>query len=151
MDPLTAVGLASNIIQFVQFGSNLVYGSLDLYKSADGTSSVNAELQFLTEDLTGICSKLSRPRNLMEERLLPKAELDLVKLARSCESLGSQFLTVLEGLKVKGQNRRWESIRQALKTQWKAKDIDRYRMRLDTYRAEIGSHLLTMLRYHLMN
>ena len=150
MDPLSAVSLAGNIIQFVEFGSSLVHGSLDLYSSTDGASSVNSELELLAEDLMGICTKLIRPRKLMEERQLPKAELDLLRLSRSCITLGSQFVAVLEGLNVKGQNRKWESVRQALKTQWKVKDVDRYQQRLDSYRAEIAVHLLSMLRYCLV-
>ena len=150
MDPLSAVSLAGNIIQFVEFGSNLVCGSVNIYKSADGTTSVNSELELITEDLTGLCSKLIRPRNPAEEPALPKAELDLLKLSRLCVKLGREFLEMLESLKVNGRNRRWDSVRQALKTQWKAKDIEEYRQRLDNFRSEIACHLLSILRYYFI-
>lgn len=149
MDPLSAVSLAGNIIQFVEFGSNLVRGSIDIYKSADGATSINSELELITEDLTGLCSKLIRPRNNKEERTLPKAEFDLLELSRSCVALGRQFLEMLESLKVNGRNRKWDSVRQALKTQWKAKDIEQYRQRLDSFRSEIACHLISILRYYL--
>ncbi|KAL8794285.1 MAG: hypothetical protein Q9195_003111 [Heterodermia aff. obscurata] len=145
MDPLTAVNLAGNIIQFVEFGSNLVCGSLDIYKSANGATSINSELELITEDLTGLCSKLVRPFNLVDEHLLPKIELDLLKLSRSCGTLGENFQQMLESLKVKGRNRKWDSVRQALKTQWKAKDIEQYQRRLANFRSEIACHLLTIL------
>ena len=150
MDPLSAVSLAGNIIQFVEFGSNLVCGSLEIYKFADGATSMNSELELITEDLTELCSKLVRPVNFGDERLLPKAELDLLKLSRSCGALGRQFQEMLRSLKVKGRNRKWDSVRQALKSQWKAKDIKQYQERLDNFRSEIACHLLSILRYYLI-
>ena len=150
MDPLSAASLAGNIIQFVEFGSNLVCGSLEIYKSADGATSINSERELITEDLTGLCSKLTQPFNLVDERSLPKAELDLLKLSRSCVALGRQFQEMLQSLKLKGRNRKRDSVRQALKSQWKAKDIERYQQRLDNFRSEIACHLLSILRYHYL-
>lgn len=147
MDPLTAVGLAGNLIQFVEFGSKLVVGGLDLYKSQDGALPANSELQLITEDLTGICATLMRPRNLMEERQMPEAELGLQKLSRSCVKLENEFLSVLESLKVKGRKRKWENVHQALSTTWRVKDVERYRIRLESYRSQIACHLLSILRY----
>ena len=149
MDPFSAVSLAGNIIQFVEYGRNLVCGSLEIYKSANGATSINSELELITEDLTELCSKLGRPVNIVDERLLPKAELDLLKLSRSCGALGRQFQEMLESLKVKGRNCKWDSVRQALKSQWKANEIKQYQERLDNFRSEIACHLLSILRYHL--
>ena len=115
MDPLSVVSLAGNIIQFVEFGSNLVCGSLDIYKSADGATSDNSELKLITEDLTGLCSKLIETLNLVDGRLLPKADLDLLKLSRSCVALGGQLQQMLQSLKMKSRNPKWDSVRQALK------------------------------------
>ena len=150
MDPLSAISLAGNIIQFVEFGSNLVYGSLEIYKSSDGAIPVSSELELITEDLSGICTKLIQPSNVADERLLPKADLDLLKLSRSCVALGRQFQAMLKSLKLKGRSRKWDSVRQALKTQWKAKDIEQYRRRLDSLRSEIACHLLSILKYYLI-
>ena len=36
LDPLTAIGLASNIVQFVNFGSKVISTSLELYYFDDG-------------------------------------------------------------------------------------------------------------------
>ncbi len=146
MEPLSAVSLAGNLIQFVEISSSLVSGALDLYASADGASAINVELETITEDLVGICSSIHRPRNLIEEKQMPKAESDLLKLSRSCLKLGNEFVQVLQNLKVKGRNRKWSSVRQALRSMWKEKDIERYRKRLESYRSEIACHLLFELK-----
>ena len=59
MDPFSALGLASNVVQFMEFGTKLISASLELYNSKDGTSSPNSELGIITKDLTGICSGLA--------------------------------------------------------------------------------------------
>ena len=149
MDPFSAVSLAGNVIQFVEFGSNLISGVADLYTSADGASSTNRELELITRDLIGICTSLNRPRNLKEEEQMSKVESNLLKLSRSCVKLGKEFVSKLQELKSKGRNRKWDSVRQALRAMWKEKDIERYRRRLESYRSEIAFHLLAILRCFL--
>ena len=51
MDTFSALGLASNICQLIDFIGRFISGSLELYRSADGASSVNSELQSIADDL----------------------------------------------------------------------------------------------------
>ena len=45
MDPLSALGLASNIIQITEFTGKLISQSKEIYRSADGTLSEHAILE----------------------------------------------------------------------------------------------------------
>ena len=45
LDPLTAIGLASAIVQFVDYGSKVIGMASEMYKSADGALKDNAELE----------------------------------------------------------------------------------------------------------
>lgn len=40
MDPLTAIGLASNILSFIDFGVKLTAAAYEVYGSADGATIV---------------------------------------------------------------------------------------------------------------
>jgi hypothetical protein len=72
MDPLTALGLAANIAQFIDFGTSLVSHTKEIGKIG---SSVNiAHLKSLTSDLVAINSSL-------EKQLRPKGVL-LVELTK---------------------------------------------------------------------
>ncbi len=51
LDPLTALSIASSIVQFVDYGSKLLSKSYELYESADGTTIGNAELEVIAKDL----------------------------------------------------------------------------------------------------
>jgi len=81
MDPLTALGLAANIIQFVDFASKLLSTGQELYQS--GASAPNLELSLVADDVLLLCTKLknssapySRPANLTDD--------DQVCLLRTC-------------------------------------------------------------------
>ncbi len=147
MDPFSALGLASNICQLLDFSSKLVSDTLEIYRSVDGASSVNSELQTITEDLTRFCGALAGPESRIDEQQATKSELALVPLARSCKALGEQFLSLLNSLKVKARHQKFESVRQALRSAWKEKEILDYQNRLKSFRAEIAVHLLEILRY----
>jgi hypothetical protein len=51
LDPLTALSLAGNIVQFVDFSTKLLAKGHELYKSADGTSVGYSELEAIAKDL----------------------------------------------------------------------------------------------------
>jgi hypothetical protein len=62
LGPLTALSLAGTIAQFVEFRSKLVSRSQELYSSANGSLSVNEELNLVTETLLKLLAKLRRPK-----------------------------------------------------------------------------------------
>src|SRR5271168_879473 len=58
MDPLSALSLAGNIVQFIDFGSKLLSGARELYKSPSGTLAAHHELELVTTDLSALVVKL---------------------------------------------------------------------------------------------
>ena len=146
MDPLSALSLASNVIQFVDFGARLVSGSREIYASADGSSSGNSQLEILTKDLTQVCSELVQPEAYIDQRDASQAERALVPLCRSCRQLGGELLSILQSLKVKSPHKRWETFRQALRSACKESKIRSYERRLGDYRSQIATHLLSILQ-----
>ena len=147
MDPLSALSLASNVVQLVDFGSRLISKSQEVYKSADGTSNVNGNLETITKDLTRICSSLIQPEHYINKEQASVPEIALIPLCRSCKKLGDEFLSVLKTLKVKGRHQKWSTVRQALRTAWKESTILSYEKRLGDFRSQIVAHLISILRY----
>ncbi len=121
LDPLTAISLASCVVQFTDFGIKLVTGSIELYHSVDGTNAERSNLD----------KKVTRVRNLADKIILPlehkhgdgpasKDEEELIELAKSCKRIASDLLKVLDDLKVKksaGLGRKWESFQKAVAAQ----------------------------------
>jgi hypothetical protein len=62
MDPLSAIGLASNIIQFVNFGCELISGAQEVCKSISGQTAVNVDLQDIAKCLAKASNDLIAPQ-----------------------------------------------------------------------------------------
>ena len=145
MEAFVALGLAANIVQFLEFGRNLVCGTLELYRSEDGARSSNRVLQTVSEDLNKLCVDLSPQCSGNPSQPRNSAEASLFELMDSCKRLGEELLQRLESLKVNGVKKPWKTVRQLLKGFWHADEISRYEKQLDQYRSQIAVRLLTML------
>ena len=58
MDSLTALSLAGNVVQFVDFGNKLLSQSRELYRSTQGSLAADDELHLVTADLSALILKL---------------------------------------------------------------------------------------------
>lgn len=141
------LGLASNIVQFLEFGGRLISSTFELYGAAEGALSSNRALEEVSTDLKQLCDGMLPSVPSSNVPAMTESEAALLPLSRSCRALGQDFLVVLEDLKVKGNRKRWQSVRQALRTAWKAKDIQRYERQLGSYRSQIAVRLLAILGY----
>jgi hypothetical protein len=54
LDPLTALSLAGNIIQFVDFATKLFIKGREIYNPAEGLSVCDQELEMITKDLRDV-------------------------------------------------------------------------------------------------
>ena len=59
MDPISAVGLAVNIITFVDFTWSLVTGTYEVYQSAVGTTHELADISTIVDDLEKVTENLT--------------------------------------------------------------------------------------------
>lgn len=51
MDPVTAVGLAAGIINFIDFSWSLVTGAHEVHRAGPGTTKENARIGTMVSDL----------------------------------------------------------------------------------------------------
>jgi hypothetical protein len=156
IDPLTALGIAGNVIQFVDFASKLVSKGGQYYRSADGALLQHTELSAAAENLQRLSHGLGT--SLRIEQSIPStkpyeplreynlAELGLWHANSECYKLAKELSKALEDLKVSGKHRRWESFRQAFRTLWSEEKIETLSKRLDSARAQLVIHLLVHLR-----
>jgi hypothetical protein len=133
MDPLTAVGLAGNIITFVDLSTKVLSRAKELYNSASGSTSENDELESLTKSLKDLADRTRRqaPNNSQHGRLNITSESVLDNLSQQCIQVADELLDMLDSVKVKGDGRGLKSAIQAVKTAWKQDDIDGLQRRLD--------------------
>ena len=146
LDPFSALSLAATIVQFVDFGSKIVSGAVELYRSTEGSLTNNVELSTIVTDLSAISSGLEVQDRELSHRF-SKDERALANLAVHCKSLADKFLDVLDDLSVKGPHKKWKSVRQALRSVWKENEIRDIQKRLDSFRSQLTLRLLATLRH----
>lgn len=107
MDALTALSVASSVIQFVDFSSKLVSKSKKLYKSSNGVLDSTIDAERLASDLTGLLLGLKRklPENNIlsgESLLIQRSENDdnLDALCSRSIEIGEKLLRKLQKLRV---------------------------------------------------
>lgn len=154
MDPLTTLGVAANVIQLVQFAGKLISESQEAYDSLDGTSHRNTHLEAMALNLQTLLAQLSKeptePASILPSRAessaRTSAEENLKQLVTDSKEIAKQLLMTLQNLKVQVGNRRWRSVKQALTSAWKQKDIAELQTRLSDIRQQIDTTLLICLR-----
>lgn len=108
-EALAALGLASNIVQFVSFASDLISKSHDISKSANGRFVENLELEAITSTLHKLNHGLSRP--VATGASSSPAEKGLQELCNGCENVTEELLEVVQSLKSQGPHTGWNSFR----------------------------------------
>lgn len=102
LDPLTAISLASSVVQFTDFGIKLVTGSINIYYSADGVDAERSGLELRIVHVRKLADKVIFPlEHNNDDGPASEDEKELKELAKSCKVVASDLLSVLDGLKVK--------------------------------------------------
>ncbi|KAK5995264.1 hypothetical protein PT974_03663 [Cladobotryum mycophilum] len=175
MDPLSALGMASNTVRFVHFASKLVSSACAISKSAEGASQHNLDLEKVYQKLQTFSSELADPAqgassqgdrdsklgNIWQPADSPhkinvqKCIQSLDYLTRDCNGLCEELLATVQKLRVKpGPNRLLRSFRVAIRTVWSSKDIEGLQARIDQYRKAIALNffpLLSQQQFYLLS
>jgi hypothetical protein len=142
MEVLAAVGLAGNIVQFIDFSGKLLANSTQLYRSGEYALAENVHFETVTNDLVLLNNKL-------KDGAIVTREKELERLCLSCNAVADELLTVLNKLKVIGKQQKWESIRKAIRSVRSKEDIEQLERRLAMFREELNLRVVVDLRYTL--
>ena len=138
MEALAAVGLAGNIVQFIDFSCKLFEQSTSIYRSRAGTATGAQSLESVTDDLQSLTTNLTKG---VQHNGAQNSQTALHKLAKECEDAATEMLSTLHGLQAKQPGSKWSSFRAALLTTWKQPSIDSMERKLDSYRSQLIIHL----------
>lgn len=172
MDPLSSIGLAGNIVQFVDFGTKIIVQGRELYKS--GSLGLNAQVEAVTDDLLDFNTKFQHSSRV-QDAARPPTENDLAmrKLCDECDEIAQQLLARLARLKpkllppsnvnassstyqkesfskrLKEHGRAIEkmgnSLRLGLLSVWNRREMEEMAERLENFRSAIQTRMLSSL------
>ncbi|ERS98115.1 hypothetical protein HMPREF1624_04895 [Sporothrix schenckii ATCC 58251] len=166
LDPLTALGLATNIVQFVDFGLKLFSTSIEIAQSAKGATSLNLELEHAYTTLCNFASDLQFTDDGTSDRpqsnggaavdTLGKAHAKAIRphiaaiegIAADCQDVCHQLLRVVRGLRVDpgSSKRRLKSVAAAVRMVWSEKKIKSLEERLRRFQELLALHFLPLLK-----
>ena len=140
MDPVAALGLAGNIVQFVDFSCKVLQDTKSLYKSTTGASADNDVLEVICRDLIELDNALTAPS-------APGTIPDSMRsLASMCKQVAAELLAVLDKIRVREPRQKWKSFVQALRSVWKKEQIEELLKHMERLRNETQYRLQLMLR-----
>lgn len=146
-EALAALSLASNIIQFIDFGGKVLATGYKLYKNSFGGSDIQ-EIKYVT---TGFQRLVEGFSNCLHEDTSAKkvshVEADLRTLAKHCNDIAEELLAAVNKIDVQGRLGKWKSFRVALKSVLAEEKIEKIEVRLDKLRQQIILHILACFRY----
>ena len=140
MEPFAALGLASNITQFVDFSCKLLSQAKEIHRSG----SV-AQVQNVTEVAEQLALLSSRLAIDTPADNLSDIARSLRALAAKCNGEATEIVAALEKYRSRNPHpSKWGSVRAALVAVWSKEKIDQMSRRLDENRLEMTFHLQTL-------
>jgi len=149
MDPVTAIGIAGAVVQFVSFAHKLVSKTREVYTSASNQSKHVATLDEIYTSLLRLSSQLRtastvRPNDLDSDGVV-KHVLAIRALSQNCERDCAKLLEIAQKLRGKGEaGGKLQSFRVALKTFWKSSEIDELEGRLQRTQTTLTLHICAL-------
>ncbi len=128
MDPFSAIGLAGNIIAFIDFGFKTISAAREIYKAPSGATAEDVHLGMLTSTGMALALDLKYRKPLSE---MTSGELRLQELADECCRVSDGLLLLLGNLKAAKPHSKRESLRAILRRIWKKSEEEVLRKRLD--------------------
>ncbi|KAF1960072.1 hypothetical protein CC80DRAFT_438555, partial [Byssothecium circinans] len=146
MEALAAVGLAGNIVQFVDFSCKLFDQTLEICASPAGVSQHAQSIENVTKKLRNLSADISRDIHKID-RYQTTSQGDhqtLKALATDCEAVATELIAALQSLPMKGSHTKWRSFKVALSSIWKESRIQTLEQRVRDHRSQMIIQLQVM-------
>ena len=156
MEPFAALGLATSIIQIVDFSGRIISRGKEIYHSPDGTLKIHTVLKEAAKNLhelsLGLIEDISVPEVPFSKVCRTKrgeksvAEEQLLELSAQTKEITDKIIGAIQRIEVDDVGKMWKSIDQAFRSVWSQKELESLEARLDNIRKQINTALLFSLR-----
>ena len=147
MDPLSALGLASNVVQLVDAATKAVTVCHEIYTK--GASIEDSQMAYTSDQLHKSYSALtdSLKRHALTGPKVWRGTVDLEDLGSQCCDTAQKLQTELQSLRKIPAGGVRETTYKFILKQRKSKTIDRLKSRLDEYQKVLDSKVLVDIRH----
>jgi hypothetical protein len=154
LDPLTALSVAGNVVQFVDFGTRVLQDAYSLYKGRESGLSADRQIQLLIEDLLKLIAKLRWPEDPNITSSSPQSGEDLQGLCDQCTTVADRMIQRLKSRRVTHRRndlgievkRVWNSLGAAIKTAWNKEETATLMRQISDIRKAVEFRVIVELR-----
>lgn len=97
MDPLSAIGLVSSVITFIDFGYEVISAAREVRSSATGTTPANNHIEFLNARIEAVATDLAAAKS--NQGNMSADTRRLTELADKCLELSNDLKRLLDKLR----------------------------------------------------
>lgn len=141
MDPITALGFAANILQFIDYSSKVIGTAIEIYESASGSTAETQNADTIATEMRLFATKLQPP----DQTQLSGEEKSLCKLAAECEGLAKRIIDLLEKVRPKKKSK-GSSLVAGFKTKFYEGERRKLEEQLGNCRAQLDLQLSLLTR-----
>ncbi|KAF9881450.1 hypothetical protein CkaCkLH20_00596 [Colletotrichum karsti] len=137
-ESLAALGVAANIVQFLELGFKVTKSIIETYRNIDteGLAARHVDLSSITTSLKDRCTQLQSDAGV-------RADAITMELLRRCIKIANELLSQLESLTIAAGKRdpRWAKFVVSVKANWKKSAIEGLHSRMMDVKTEIFGRL----------
>jgi hypothetical protein len=152
MDPLTALSLSGNIVQFVDFGSRLLSRVGDLYTSSAGLLTAYHEQELVTNDLRFLVAKLRRTISTSDTDNNSDQDQEdvwssLKQICAEAANVADEIVGRLGEVHLQdGEHKKFRNLQQAVDSLWSPEEIAALLKRLSSFKEALETRVLFSIR-----
>lgn len=140
MDPVSAIGLVAAVLQFADFGAQIVLKAREISQSSTSRTALETELLISVDDL----DRLSQgAKQVLQDTQQLKTNTDLLQIFREIETFHAEFSGLLQVLEDRDKER--NALRAAVSAYRNEDHVAKAKARLSLIRTRILSYALVSL------
>ncbi|KAK4139842.1 uncharacterized protein C8A04DRAFT_32674 [Dichotomopilus funicola] len=141
LDPLTAIALSGNILQFIDYATKLLREARQISRSATGAAEGTRDAIAVYDDFREAAAALATPSTL--PRTADDAAMEA--LAERCREVSEELVAGLKRLQVATPGSRRESLRVAWRVMREKGELEELEVRLERCRKQLVTRIIFMM------
>jgi hypothetical protein len=142
MDPLSIIGLVSNIISFIDFGRKLLIDVREIQNSAAGVTQDALTHGFIAQQMREFTDKLIPPGQIVDDEYK-----GIISLAKECRAAAADIQKLLDRIKPKDPGSRLRSWGSGIKGLRYGKEVSSLQVKMERYRDQLVMQLNWVTTY----